>query len=155
VILPAIFLFAFGSVFGYAKPVPVNPRYFKDQRKGMMLTSLAGPFSNFLMAAMGSVLLAQGLLVSIKFILGAFIFINVLLGVFNLIPIPPLDGSKILEGVLPRAWLTGYYKFENIVERYFMIIMILIIVLRPGILSNVLFSVIKPILRLLGVESIV
>ena len=155
VILPVIFLFAFGMVFGYAKPVPVNPRYFKDQRKGMMLTSLAGPFSNFLMAAMGSVLLTSGLLASIPLILEFFIIINVVLGVFNLIPIPPLDGSKILEGVLPRAWLTGYYKFENIVERYFMIIMILIIVLRPGILSNVLFSVIKPILRLLGVESIV
>ncbi len=155
VIMPLIFLFTFGMIFGYAKPVPVNPRYFKDQRKGMMVTSLAGPFSNFLLAIIGSMLLASGLFASAILILEFVIFINVVLGVFNLFPIPPLDGSKVLEGLLPRAWLSGYYKFERSVERYVVIILILLMIVRPGFLMGFLTSIVRPILILLGVESFV
>ena len=155
VIMPLIFLFTFGMIFGYAKPVPVNPRYFKDQRTGMMVTSLAGPFSNFFLAIIGSVLLASGIFASGILILEFVIFINVVLGVFNLFPIPPLDGSKVLEGLLPRAWLSGYYKFERSVERYVVIILILLMIVRPGFLSGFLITMVKPILVLLGVESIV
>ncbi|KKN29719.1 hypothetical protein LCGC14_0841370, partial [marine sediment metagenome] len=166
IILPIILILggAFtgrGMIFGYAKPVPINPRYFKNQRKGMMLTALAGPFSNFLMAILGSVVLITGLLESIPLILEFFIIINVVLGVFNLIPIPPLDGSKVIEGLLPRIWLPRYYRIERSVEKYVGAIFIGIFLLsyiNPGLVNSifgVIFAPIEPIVKLLGVESIV
>lgn len=107
VLLPFFLLFAFplifgtgGFFFGYAKPVPVNPNNFRDQRKGVMLVSLAGPASNFLVAIILGLFVRfyPGMLISS--FLGYIAFINIWLGLFNLIPIPPLDGSKLLFGLL-------------------------------------------------------
>lgn len=97
--------------FGWAKPVPVNPYNFRgDMRRGMLLVSLAGPATNILLAVASAILL--GLLVDFRIpyfveIMKNMILINVVLGIFNLIPIPPLDGSKILAGLLPgrQEWL--------------------------------------------------
>ncbi|WP_422443833.1 site-2 protease family protein [Thermoanaerobacterium sp. DL9XJH110] len=89
--------------FGWAKPVQVNPTYYKNPRQGIMLVSLAGPLSNLLLAFITLALLKSNLFIS--GLLESFIYLlflyNLTLAVFNLIPIPPLDGSKILMGFLP------------------------------------------------------
>ncbi len=105
--------------FGWAKPVPVNPNYFKKPKQGMALTALAGPASNFLLAFL-CVLLAQGagqVLPQAAWVSTLMVFflrtalLSIGLGLFNLIPIPPLDGSKVLFALLPDrqyAWLLRY-----------------------------------------------
>lgn len=130
----AICLFLFG--FGWAKPVPVNPWNFKNKKGGMILTALAGPFSNFLLAFIAMVIYT--LLGGLKFSSASFgftlasvfyelayymIMINLGLGLFNLIPIPPLDGSKVLTAILPER---TYFKLMNY-ERYGFIILIILI----------------------------
>ncbi len=108
-----LMMFAVG--FGWAKPVPVDPRYFKKPKQGMALTALAGPVSNLLLAAAALALLRGAVLVLpgtdwaiwlVNFLLELSI-LSVGLGLFNLIPIPPLDGSKVLAAFLPdRAYVT-------------------------------------------------
>lgn len=130
----ALCLFLFG--FGWAKPVPVNPYNFKRQKGGMVLTSLAGPFMNFIVAFIATFIMT--LLGSITFhsqgigfgIAGVFYnmcyyltVMNLGLGIFNLIPIPPLDGSKVLGAILPSELYFGYMRYE----RYGFIILILLI----------------------------
>ena len=117
----ALMLFIFG--FGWAKPVPVNPYYFEgDRRKGMMTVSFAGPASNLLLAFILIAIYTIGHFGTLSYaysvtglILYRAITLNVYLAIFNLIPIPPLDGSKILAGVLPQATA---YKFLTTVEQY-------------------------------------
>ncbi len=137
-------LFFFG--FGWAKPVPVNPMRFKSgkYKSGMVITSLAGPLGNFVLAFLTLAILrlltlvpmadgtagrAMGLVVDM---LLALTVMNIGLGVFNLIPIPPLDGSKILNAVLPGRI---YFKIMQY-ERYGFIILILL--LNFPIFSNIL-----------------
>lgn len=135
----------FPFVLGWAKPVPVQPRYFKNPRRGMMLISFAGPLTNFILAflfALGYGFLLRGLLsggiagsASIEFLLkacSAGIYINILLGWFNLMPIPPLDGSHILGGLLPRDLAYKYYG----IGRYGMVI--LVVLLASGLLWKIL-----------------
>ncbi len=136
-IMGAICMLLFG--FGWAKPVPVNPQYFKNPKGGMSLVGLAGPVSNFLMALLFSVL--YGLLARffptfdfflVEFFANLFlvgIMLNIGLGIFNLIPFPPLDGSKILAYFLPNRW---YYQLMQY-ERYAM--PVLLILLALGILD--------------------
>lgn len=107
---------------GWAKPVPVDPRYFKNPRQDMIWVSLAGPGSNLVMALISAVLAKALVIVSLGlpyFILMplmqmfvASIWINIMLAVFNLVPIPPLDGSKILGGLLPRDLAALYSRLE-------------------------------------------
>lgn len=99
-----ITLLLFG--FGWAKPVPVNPYNFRDYRSGMLWVSLAGPLANFVLAFAAFFLLylplALGLYWSSYFqFMGTLVSFNILLGIFNLIPVPPLDGSKILASLAP------------------------------------------------------
>lgn len=92
--------------FGWAKPVEVNPYYFNgDRRKGMMFVALAGPLSNILIAIIGAFFynnLSFGGLYFKQFV-GTLVMINIYLAAFNLLPVPPLDGSKILAGLIPRS----------------------------------------------------
>ncbi len=104
------------AVIGWAKPVPVNPYYFKDRRKGMMLTSLAGPLTNLTIAALAGLLIRLNLF-SAGSIFGYYLvylcYLNILLAVFNSVPVPPLDGSKILSGLLPRELANKYNRLEE------------------------------------------
>lgn len=101
--------------FGWAKPVPINPYNFKDPRKGSLYVSLAGPLSNFFFAWVLGIVFKS--LPGFSPIVGSIFFyaiwINLALGVFNLIPIPPLDGSKVLEALLPYEHLQGYYRLQQ------------------------------------------
>ncbi len=100
--------------FGWAKPVQVNPFHFKiDRQKGMMIVGLAGPGMNILVAlAAGIGYNLFGNIVALAIFFSYLIWFNVMLAVFNMIPLPPLDGSKVLMGVLPRRSLTFFHTLE-------------------------------------------
>lgn len=132
--------------FGWAKPVPVDPRYFKNPQSGMAITALAGPLSNFILAflsamayqAMYAYAMINGtspFLSHLAAFLGMMISLNIGLGVFNLIPFPPLDGSKILGLVLPENLYFSLMRFE----RYGMLV--LMAALWLGFLDAPLFAV--------------
>jgi Zn-dependent protease len=126
IILPAILILTHSPVIGWAKPVPVDSRYFKNPKKGMMLTSAAGPLSNFAMAFVSYaifqifnkfnfVLNINGINtfagMTLKFFLYCVI-INLILGIFNLIPIPPFDGGRVMVCLLPNKLAYTYSKIE-------------------------------------------
>lgn len=133
--------------FGWAKPVPVDMRYFKRPKLGMAVTALAGPVSNFLLALL-ALLLARAVsafapTTDIFFWLFSFLLSTALLsiglGLFNLVPIPPLDGSKVLFALLPeRAYLT-LMRYE----RFGMAVLLLLVWLDVGgqFLSDAIFVV--------------
>ena len=124
-LLPAIGLFSGAGLFGWAKPCPVTPQNFRSPVKGDILTTLAGPLSNFLMAvaavvglllislttpvgsdivhnlAHGAITNTGSALMPLIWLLYTAVYLNVLLGIFNLIPVPPLDGSHVLRHILP------------------------------------------------------
>ena len=104
-LVPAITFLTMGMIFGGARPVPVETRYFKNPVKDMALVALAGPAVNMGLAAAGALAvtgaIAAGLGAGVVAMLGMFVFLNVLLAVFNLIPLPPLDGSHMLKVFLP------------------------------------------------------
>ena len=132
-----LMMFAVG--FGWAKPVPVDPRYFKKPKQGMALTALAGPVSNLLLAAAALALLRGAVLVLpgtnwaiwlVNFLLELSV-LSVGLGLFNLIPIPPLDGSKVLAAFLPdRAYVT-LMRYE----RYGILVLLVLSFLNLGSIS--------------------
>ena len=136
-VLGAICMLLFG--FGWAKPVPVNPMNFKKRDKGMMLTALAGPASNVLMALLGvivwTILKAYNVIPQemlggfIDRFLVVFVMMNTAFAVFNLLPVPPLDGSKIVEPPKARIWLGRNARILSLV---------LMILLLFGALSPVL-----------------
>ena len=108
--------------FGWAKPVCVNPYYYKDQKKGMVLVGLAGPLMNFILAFISALFMAiiikktGGYVGSFTYYLFNFLnvcyVLNIGLGVFNLIPFPPLDGAKIVGGLLPEHIYFNFMKYE-------------------------------------------
>jgi Zn-dependent protease len=116
ILLPLIMWVSTGGrfVFASAKPVPVNFNNLRNPRSGMILVSLAGPFSNFLLAIVFGLIIKFGLTnaISLPILIDAA-FINLLLGTFNLIPIPPLDGSKILLALAPRQLANSFLRWEQ------------------------------------------
>ena len=126
--------------FGWAKPVPVNPFYFKNRKRGMALVSLAGPVSNLLMSILFMVCYkisfylyqaapSQGMMI-VAVVLNYAVLINILLAVFNLLPIPPNDGFKLLGLVLPEKVYFTILKYET----YGMILFVILVF--TGVLSG-------------------
>jgi Zn-dependent protease len=102
--------------FGWGKPVPVDPRYFSQPRRDMMLVALAGPLANIATAiifALSLRLLDHTLTPLVYAAIDALVLISLLLAVFNLLPIPPLDGSKVLVGLLPDEWAQRYQRYSG------------------------------------------
>lgn len=125
-ILPAICILARAPIIGGAKPVPVNPRKFKNEDWGMALVALAGPLSNFIMAFVGFAIL---MILNINFgfwanFLGIFIRTNLGLMLFNLLPIPPLDGSKIIYPLAPEFVQNFFKRMERDPLAFFVILML-------------------------------
>lgn len=135
--LGAILLFVTG--FGWAKPVPINPFYFKGNRsRGVMLVSIAGPLSNIVLALILAMFipLAAKLNMNVAQIMASAIYLNIYMAIFNLLPIPPLDGSKILAGLIPKG---AAYKYLSVMDKYGMIILLVLAI------SNVFGRIISPI----------
>lgn len=119
ILLPAILIFTGSPIlFGWAKPVPINPLNFSNLRKGELFVSTAGILANFSLAIMAAVIfhilnsLPQNFPALLGSLLRFTVLINLVLGVFNLFPIPPLDGSKILLSQLPLNLARSYQKLE-------------------------------------------
>ncbi len=132
--------------FGWAKPVPINPHNFRDRKKGEILVALAGPAMNFLLAflALGVMLflthtMRMEMSNGLRAVLWLIVVYNINFGIFNLIPLPPLDGSRILMAVLPYEM---QYRFAAL-ERYSMIIFIIFIA------TPILGYILVPIAQLL------
>jgi Zn-dependent protease len=137
IILP-LFLIIVNSpvLFGWAKPVPFNPGYFRDVKKGVMLVGLAGPASNLLLAAIVAIILKIFPVGGIVWLFLVHVcIINVILAVFNLIPIPPLDGSRVVIGFLPSQMVSGYLSLE----RYGFLIIFGLLYL--GVLDRILYPI--------------
>ncbi len=145
--------------FGWAKPVPINARYFKKPRQGMAVSALAGPLANILMSFIGLIFyktvlalqwydvitvnsqFAENLFILVLEFFSTFCVLNLYLGVFNLIPVPPLDGSRILFVVLPDKLYFGIMKYEQYIQ------IALIVLLYLGLLSGPLSALCGAILN--------
>ena len=142
VLLPLLGILAGGFVFGWAKPVPVNPANLKNHRRDFLMIAAAGPASNIVLALGASTLLGAvpgglgaseglpGILATFGF---AMLQLNLLLAVFNMLPIPPLDGGNVLAGLLPEALAAGY---DRLVRPYGFVI--LIVLMSTGWLSELI-----------------
>lgn len=131
VIIPAILVLTGANIlFGWAKPVPYNPYNLRNQKWGEAIVAIAGPLTNLSIAIVFGLLIRFGILfdyfsVASPFVeLASFVvYINILLAIFNLIPIPPLDGSKVLASILPPHLHQKYMDFQALMMRYGMFAM--------------------------------
>jgi len=156
ILVPALMITFTGFAFGWAKPVPVDARNLKNPKKDMMWVALAGPASNFIMALMWAFFLylslffhdsRSSLSLFLLYMPVAGITINVILGVLNLLPIPPLDGGRIMAGLLSHRASIQYSK----IEPYGLFIIIGLMV--SGLLSYIIFPVISLFLVILSAIS--
>jgi Zn-dependent protease len=162
ILLPAIALFTGFPMIGWARPTPVDPRNFKDPVRDDILTSIAGPASNFLVVisavvvlgllalvspsahyvvqalamSSGNLALDAGWITPLALMLYQLMFINILLGVFNLIPVPPLDGSHVLRHFLSGAVL-------NLYDRFGMLGLMLLMFFGGRFLGSLMFPVVR------------
>ncbi|MBR2587491.1 site-2 protease family protein [Candidatus Saccharibacteria bacterium] len=146
-ILPLISYLMGGIVFGGAKPVPVNPHNLKGKEWGMAAVAIAGPLVNFLLAFLSFLVIELGNVVQsdgiIYTVLLQMVFVNLGFGVFNLIPIPPLDGSRVLFVLMPD----GVREFMRKMEPVGIYIIYMLILVGGGVFSSVVTGVINEILN--------
>ena len=134
IIIPAFMLITGGFLIGWAKPVPIDTRYFKDPIRDFAVTALAGPVSNMAQVLVYSLLFRASVTMGwhyvISYVASTGIFLNLLLALFNLIPIPPLDGSRMVAALLPRD---AAVQFLSVGRYGFMILFMLLAfgLLRP------------------------
>lgn len=142
-LMPAILVFAHLRPIGFAKPVPVNVSRLRSPRNHGFLVSIAGPATNFVIAGVAAFLFhfahGDGWWTQVLFSVGT---VNVLLGTFNLLPIPPLDGSAFVERLLPQSMWPGYLRFR----RVSMPLLIAVVFLAPQVFQNIY----EPVLRQWG-----
>jgi Zn-dependent protease len=160
IIMPIVLYFATAGQFvvGSAKPVPINPYNFKNPKRDMALSSLAGPGINLIMALLFSFFLRviippmeelfpkqvwEWIAIPIAYMLGYGVLLNILLAVLNLVPIPPLDGSRVIYWILPDRYAAVYYRLEPFG------LFIILALLASGALGWIIGPIIKPILALL------
>lgn len=150
ILLPALLLFIHSPVvFGAAKPVPVNFNNLHPRRLGMAAVSLAGPASNFLLAVLGALVMKLGLSNSVADpILTQFILINIVLGTFNLIPIPPLDGSKIIAALLPEDLMISILSWGQ----YGLLLLVLFLLVGRDWLGRILVPIVNLFARVFSIN---
>lgn len=156
--------------FGWAKPVPVDARNFRQKRLGMLLVALAGPFSNLLLAFVSMMII--GLLTKLTLVgvitvgagwgttvlrsafdlLGMLVQINILLAIFNMLPVPPLDGSRVLSSFLPDRWMIKLASMERWIGLAFLLIVIVLprITGNASIVSQIIGAVSVPVINVMA-----
>lgn len=157
VLIPLMTLLTFGLAFGAAKPVPVNAANFKKPYLDMALVALAGPASNLFMACCWAWLITIGIYLipdpgfsrAMHDMGQAGVAINVIIMALNMLPIPPLDGSKIVAGILPASLVDKYIHFERYGIVLIVALIMLEVVLRIPIFSTLLFLLVKPFMLVL------
>jgi Zn-dependent protease len=115
ILLPVMAVLASLPVLGWAKPVPVNPMKLRDPRRQMLFVGLVGPFTNLslmFLAAIAARSMEGGDTVDARYVLATFAVVNLYLGIFNLLPIPPLDGASLIERWLPRSAMPTWHKIR-------------------------------------------
>jgi len=147
VVMPLLMIFTQVPLLGWAKPTPVDPRYFKDLRRGQILVSGAGPLSNLLLALVFTAFLFVAVRVlpaplqeqPVAQLLSRGLQLNVLLAIFNLVPLPPLDGSHVVEWALPNGM---GHRYVAAIAPYGGFILLALV------MSGALFTVLSPVLDL-------
>jgi Zn-dependent protease len=167
VILPLLLAISHAPVFGWARPVPINYARLRNPRRDMVLVALAGPGMNLLLAVIGATVLAATLAWSsdpnslATGLIAAnalnFIFINIFLGFFNLLPVPPFDGGHVVEGLLPAPLAMRFRQ----IGRYSLLVLMLLLLVLPAISpsANVVGRIVSPLVghiatALLGIFGI-
>lgn len=172
VVLPMVLAIAHAPIFGWAKPVPVDYRNLREPRRDMIFVALAGPGTNFVLATLAALLLAavfSGSAPSASAVytvsdftfrsLVSFVQVNVFLGVFNLIPLPPFDGGHVVQGLLPRAAAIQYAKLARFGMPLLLILLFVLPMISPqldiirrliGPIANAVFEVFLGIAQLTG-----
>jgi Zn-dependent protease len=144
VILPLLLVLGNSPIFfGYAKPVPYNPYNLRPGRFSEAIVAGAGPFSNLVIALAFGLLIRTGVFGAFTDILFLVVAVNTMLFFFNMIPVPPIDGSKVLESLLPRSWAIPYASWRRRMEMNplaGMVIVVLLVFFLGDLWSNFLFS---------------
>jgi Zn-dependent protease len=157
VILPLSLAVAGAPVFGWAKPVPVVAKNMRHPRRDMVLVALAGPGTNFVLALLtafalgglyatsGSEMPRAGIGGFVSDSLFSFLLVNIFLGVFNLIPLPPFDGGHVVEGALPRTMVPAWQRLGRFALPIMLILLVVLPMISPSV--NVVGRIISPIVQ--------
>jgi len=141
ILMPLFLFFATGGkfLFAYAKPVPYNPYNLKNQKWGPAMVALAGPAANLMLASAFAIVIRLAPDLFFSYFLGKIVIVNIMLMVFNLIPIPPLDGSKVLYALLPDSAIG----VKNFLDRYGFIVLLFFVLFLFQLLSPIIEGVFR------------
>ena len=149
IILPVMLALSHSPIFfGYAKPVPYNPYNLRHGRFSEAFVSGAGPLSNLVIALIGGLIIRSGIVEQANDIVFLVVSVNIMLFLFNLIPIPPMDGSKVFEAFLPRSLARGHGAWRHRMEQSPLIgmaILLLIVFVLGGAWSTLIYSLAQAI----------